>query len=60
MLPFELTAASLTIQFWRDDLNAGIWIAVFLIILSAIQFFGVKGYGEGEQSNSSLKSKRIS
>lgn len=48
MLPFELTAASITIKYWRDDLNAGIFIAAFLVILIAIQFFGVKGYGEGE------------
>lgn len=50
ILPFEITAASLTIQFWRDDLNMGIWVAVFLVVLSAIQFFGVRGYGEGKTS----------
>lgn len=49
MLPFELTAASITIKYWRDDLNAGIFIAAFLVILIAIQFFGVKGYGEGKE-----------
>ncbi|KAL1888728.1 hypothetical protein Sste5346_009353 [Sporothrix stenoceras] len=48
VLPFELTAASITIQFWREDLNDGIWIAVFLVILVAIQIFGVRGYGEVE------------
>ncbi|KAJ5247303.1 amino-acid permease [Penicillium chermesinum] len=47
ILPFEITAAGITIQYWRDDLNIGIWIAVFLTVLSAIQIFGVKGYGEG-------------
>jgi yeast amino acid transporter len=48
ILPFEITAAGITIQFWRDDLNIGVWIAVFLTILSIIQIFGVRGYGEGE------------
>lgn len=48
ILPFELTAAGITIRYWRDDLNVGIWIAVFLVILSAIQIFGVRGYGEVE------------
>ncbi|KAJ5902282.1 amino-acid permease [Penicillium taxi] len=48
ILPFELTAASITIQYWRDDLNVGIWITVFLVVLSCIQFFGVRGYGEVE------------
>ncbi|GKT43696.1 putative amino-acid permease [Colletotrichum spaethianum] len=48
VLPFELVAASITIKFWRDDLNMGIWVAVFLIVLAIIQIFGVRGYGEVE------------
>ncbi|CAK7565163.1 MAG: hypothetical protein SEPTF4163_003073 [Sporothrix epigloea] len=48
ILPFELTAASITIRFWRDDLNEGIFIAIFLVFLAVIQFFGVRGYGEVE------------
>ena len=47
ILPFEITAASMTIQYWRQDLNVGIWIAVFLTVLAGIQLFGVRGYGEG-------------
>ena len=48
ILPFELIAAGLTINFWRSDINIGVWITVFLVILSTIQIFGVRGYGEGE------------
>lgn len=48
VLPFELTAASITIQFWRTDINVGVWIAVFLVLLAVIQIFGVRGYGEVE------------
>ncbi|KAF7527699.1 hypothetical protein G7054_g10388 [Neopestalotiopsis clavispora] len=48
VLPFELTAASLTISFWRPDLNVAIWISVFLVLLIVIQVFGVRGYGEVE------------
>ena len=47
VLPFELTAAGITIAFWRPDLNIGIWITVFFIALTIIQIFGVRGYGEG-------------
>ena len=47
ILPFEITAAGITIEYWREDLNIGIWIAVFLTVLSIIQVFGVRGYGEG-------------
>lgn len=48
VLPFEITAAGLTIDFWRTDINIGVWIAVFLFILSLVQVFGVRGYGEVE------------
>jgi amino acid transporter len=44
----ELTAAGITIKFWRPDLNVGIWVAVFFVALCIIQVFGVRGYGEVE------------
>lgn len=47
-MPFEVTTAGITISYWRDDLNIGIWIATFLAALTIIQFFGVRGYGETE------------
>lgn len=46
-LPFEITAAGITISYWHEY-NIGIWIAVFLTTLIIVQFFGVKGYGEVE------------
>ncbi|KAI4596634.1 hypothetical protein KJ359_005390 [Pestalotiopsis sp. 9143b] len=48
VLPFELTAASLTISFWRKDISVAVWITVFLVVLIIIQIFGVRGYGEVE------------
>jgi amino acid transporter len=48
VLPFELIAASITIQFWREDIDMGVWVAVFLAALIIVQVFGVKGYGEVE------------
>ncbi|KAG6364902.1 hypothetical protein INS49_006506 [Diaporthe citri] len=55
ILPFELVAASITISYWRDDLNMGIWVAVFLVVLATIQIFGVRGYGEVEFVLSMIK-----
>merc|ERR1711939_1053868 len=46
-LPFEITAAGITIDYWHHY-NIGIWIAVFLTTLIIVQFFGVRGYGEVE------------
>ncbi|KAI0194260.1 amino-acid permease inda1 [Xylaria flabelliformis] len=48
ILPFELIAASGTISFWRSDINAAVWVTVFLVVLVLIQIFGVRGYGEVE------------
>jgi len=50
ILPFEITAAGITIQYWQSaqSINIGVWITVFLVILSLIQVFGVRGYGEVE------------
>ncbi|KAL8710579.1 MAG: hypothetical protein Q9220_004803 [cf. Caloplaca sp. 1 TL-2023] len=48
ILPFEITAAGLTIDYWRSDINIGVWIAVFLTALALIQLFAVRGYGEVE------------
>lgn len=51
ILPFELIAASITIQFWPRgaEINVGVWITLFLFVLSMIQIFGVRGYGEGKE-----------
>ncbi|KAK6508885.1 hypothetical protein TWF481_003652 [Arthrobotrys musiformis] len=49
VLPFELVASSITLQFWSDKLpNQGIFIAIFLVGVIVINIFGVKGYGEVE------------
>ena len=50
VLPFEITAAGLTIRYWQgaEDVNIGVWITVFLVVLAVIQIFGVRGYGEVE------------
>lgn len=49
VLPFELVASSITLDFWSDKLpNMGIFITVFLVLVVAINIFGVRGYGEVE------------
>lgn len=52
-LPFEITAAGLTIDYWHKY-NIGIWIGVFLTLLAIVQVFGVKGYGEGKTAQMDL------
>ncbi|KAK9453437.1 amino acid permease-domain-containing protein [Dipodascopsis uninucleata] len=49
VFPLELVAASMTIEYWDVKVNNALWIAIFWLIIVAINlFFGVRGYGEAE------------
>jgi len=56
VLPFELTAAGITISYWTQQpdgtipgkYNVGIWITIFLVLVTIINICGVRGYGEVE------------
>ncbi|KAF2834964.1 amino acid permease Dip5 [Patellaria atrata CBS 101060] len=55
--PNQLTAAALVIQYWvhPDDVNPGVFITVFLIVIVCINYFGIRFFGELEFWLSSLK-----
>ncbi|OTA80435.1 hypothetical protein M434DRAFT_401762 [Hypoxylon sp. CO27-5] len=55
--PNQLTAAALVIQFWlpRDRVNPGVWIAIFLVAILSINYFGIRFFGEFEFWLSSFK-----
>lgn len=57
MTPNQLTAAALVIQYWvdRKRINPGVWITIFLVVIIAINYFGIKFFGEFEFWLSSLK-----
>ncbi|KAF2837902.1 arginine permease [Patellaria atrata CBS 101060] len=55
VLPLELVVAGITISYWQVDVNVGVWITMFLVIIIAINVFGVLGYGEEEFWSSCLK-----
>lgn len=48
VLPLELVAAAMTVQYWNDKISPAAWVAIFYVLIVAINFFGVKGYGEAE------------
>jgi amino acid transporter len=50
VLPFEISAACNIIHYWpgSNGINNSAWIVPLLVALVAIQFFGVRGYGEVE------------
>lgn len=55
--PAQLTAAALVIQYWKpkDEVNPGVFITVFLVTIVAINWFGIKFFGEFEFWLSSIK-----
>lgn len=55
--PNQLTAGALVIQYWvpRERINPGVFITVFYVTIVAINYFGIKFFGEFEFWLSSLK-----
>ncbi|KAF1999006.1 hypothetical protein P154DRAFT_437984 [Amniculicola lignicola CBS 123094] len=55
--PNQLTAFALVIQEWKTpkQVNPGVWITVVLVTIIAINYFGVRFFGEFEFWLSSLK-----
>ncbi|KAF8863174.1 hypothetical protein BDZ45DRAFT_798474 [Acephala macrosclerotiorum] len=53
----HLAIASLVLQYWvpRAQVNPGVWIAIFLVVIVLFNFFGVKFFGELEFYLSALK-----
>lgn len=56
VLPLELVAASITVDYWNPDmkLNA-LWVAIFWGLICCINLFGVRAYGEAEFAFSTVK-----
>jgi len=50
VLPLEIVAASITLQYWpgASNTNPAAFVTIFLVIIVCINFFGVRGYGEAE------------
>lgn len=48
VLPLELVACSITINYWDTTINHDLWVAIFYVVICSINLFGVRGYGEAE------------
>lgn len=55
VLPLELTAASLVINFWDTGLPQGAWITIFMIVVFIVTLFGASAFGEEEFLSSCVK-----
>jgi yeast amino acid transporter len=55
ILPLELTAAGITVNYWHTGINVGVFITIFLLLIIFINLWGVRGYGEAEVVFSTIK-----
>ncbi|KAI5949092.1 hypothetical protein KGF57_004922 [Candida theae] len=55
LLPLELVAAAITIQYWDTNVNSDVFVIIFWLVITFITLFGVKAFGEVEFVLSTLK-----
>ncbi|KAI0801327.1 amino acid permease [Fomes fomentarius] len=55
ILPAELSAAAVLINFWNQSVNNAVWISMCLVVVVIINLFGAGVYGECEFVFASIK-----
>ncbi|OCH96470.1 amino acid permease [Obba rivulosa] len=55
ILPAELSAAAVLINFWTTSVNNAVWITICMIVVVTINMFGAGVYGECEFIFASIK-----
>ncbi|KAJ5204213.1 General amino-acid permease GAP2 [Penicillium cinerascens] len=55
VLPLEIVAASITVDYWSPNVSNAAWVAIFWVVIVSINMFGVRGYGEAEFVFSAIK-----
>lgn len=48
LVPYEITAAGLVIDYWPNDVNIAVWMTIMIIVIVGLNFLPVKFYGETE------------
>ncbi|KAI7340779.1 histidine permease [Hortaea werneckii] len=48
LVPYEITAAGLVIDYWENPVNIGVWMTVMLVVIVGLNFLPVAFYGETE------------
>ncbi|CAF9915831.1 glyceraldehyde-3-phosphate dehydrogenase 1 [Imshaugia aleurites] len=48
VLPLEIVAAAITVNYWNSNISPAAWVAIFLTIIISINLCGVRAYGEAE------------
>lgn len=55
IVAYEITAASIVINYWPNNVHTGVWITVMLIVIVALNFSPVGVYAETEFWFASIK-----
>ncbi|KAF8516066.1 amino acid permease-domain-containing protein [Gautieria morchelliformis] len=55
VLPTELSAAAILINFWNKSVNNAVWVTIFLLVVVVINLMGAGVYGEYEFISASIK-----
>jgi yeast amino acid transporter len=55
VLPAELSAAAVLINYWNKEINNAAWITICLVVVVAINALGAGAYGEAEFIFASIK-----
>ncbi|KAH8556566.1 amino acid permease [Umbelopsis sp. PMI_123] len=55
VLPAELSAAAVLINYWNDTINNAVWMTICLAVVVTINFLGARAYGEAEFWFASIK-----
>ncbi|PMD48210.1 putative proline-specific permease [Hyaloscypha variabilis F] len=55
LVPYEITAAGLVIDYWNSPVNIAVWITIFIVVIVGLNILPVQFYGETEFWFASLK-----
>lgn len=55
LVPFEITVATLVIQYWNPPVHDAVFISIFLVVIVGLNYLPVANSGEAEFAFSSLK-----
>jgi yeast amino acid transporter len=48
LVPYEITAAGLVINYWHNGVNIAVWITIMIVVIVGLNFMPVRMYGEVE------------
>jgi amino acid transporter len=51
----DISAATVIIQFWNDEINTAAWISIIIVVVVSLNVFAVSIYGEAEFVFASIK-----